>query len=105
MAIKIYWTNFAKKQLRNIFDYYKTIASPQIAQNIVVGIVEKVNSLEFQTEIGQKEELLLDRKENFRYLVFKKYKIIYWFNKDKNRIEISDVFDARQNPIKIKRQK
>lgn len=105
MAIKIYWTNFAKKQLRNIFDYYKTKASPQIAQNIVVGIVEKVNSLEFQTEIGQKEELLLDRKENFRYLVFKKYKIIYWFNKDKNRIEISDVFDARQNPIKIKRQK
>ena len=78
MAIKIYWTNFAKKQLRNIFDYYKTNASPQIAQNIVVGIVEKVNSLEFQTEIGQKEELLLDRKENFRYLVFKKYKIIYW---------------------------
>ena len=61
--------------------------------------------MEFQTEIGQKEELLLDRKENFRYLVFKKYKIIYWFNKDKNRIEISDVFDARQNPIKIKRQK
>ena len=49
MAIKIYWTNFAKKQLRNIFDYYKTNASPQIAQNIVVGIVEKVNSLEFQT--------------------------------------------------------
>ena len=105
MAIKIYWTNFAKKQLRNIFDYYKTNASPQIAQNIVVGIVEKVNSLEFQTEIGQKEELLSDRKENFRYLVFKKYKIIYWFNKDKNRIGISDVFDARQNPIKIKRQK
>ena len=38
-------------------------------------------------------------------LTVKKYKIIYWFNKDKNRIEISDVFDARQNPIKIKRQK
>ena len=105
MAIKIYWTNFAKKQLRNIFDYYKTNASPQIAQNIVVGIVEKVNSLEFQTEIGQKEELLLDRKENFRYLVSKNYKIIYWINEEKNRIEIVDIFDTRQNPLKIKREK
>ena len=105
MAIKVYWTNFAQKELKNIFDFYKIKASPIIARNLVVGIVEKVNSLEYQTKTGQKEKLLLDREENFRYLVFKKYKIIYWFNKDKNRIEISDVFDARQNPIKIKRQK
>ena len=101
MAIKIYWTNFAKKQLRNIFDYYKTNASPQIAQNIVVGIVEKVNSLEFQTEIGQKEELLLDRKENFRYLVFKKYKIIYWFNKDKNKISPKPIDSCLKQTEKV----
>ena len=68
-------------------------------------IVDKTASLEFQDDIGQQEELLSHRKEKFRYLVFKNYKIIYWFNEQKNRIEISDVFDARQNPIKIKRQK
>jgi len=61
--------------------------------------------LNFQIEIGQKEELLIERKEEFRYLVFKNYKIIYWFNIVKNRVEITDVFDARQNPIKLKRQK
>lgn len=71
----------------------------------MTGIVEKTNSLEFQDKIGQQEELLLDRKEKFRYLVFKNHKIIYWFNEQKNRIEISDVFDARQNPVKIKREK
>jgi plasmid stabilization system protein ParE len=101
MAVKIFWTDFAKLQLRNIFDYYKLKTSPRIAKNLVTGIVEKTNTLDFQKEIGQKEELLLSRKENFRYLIYKNYKIIYWFNKEKNRIEISDVFDARQNPVKI----
>ncbi|SDQ06514.1 Plasmid stabilization system protein ParE [Chryseobacterium soldanellicola] len=101
MAVKIFWTDFAKEQLRNIFDYYKLKASPRIAKNLVIGIVEKTNTLDFQQEIGQKEELLLSRKENFRYLIYKNYKIIYWFNEEKNQIEISDVFDARQNPVKI----
>jgi len=31
--------------------------------------------------------------------------MIYWINKKENRIEITDVFDTRQNPIKIKRTK
>ncbi|SEW31337.1 Plasmid stabilization system protein ParE [Chryseobacterium wanjuense] len=101
MVVKIFWTDFAKEQLRNIFDYYKLKASPRVAKNLVTGIVEKANTLDFQKEIGQKEELLLSRKENFRYLIYKNYKIIYWFNETKNRIEISDVFDVRQNPTKI----
>jgi plasmid stabilization system protein ParE len=101
MAIKIFWTDFAKLQLRNIFDYYKLKANPKIAKNLVTGIVEKTNTLDLQKEIGQKEELLSSRKENFRYLIYKNYKIIYWFNEEKNRIEISDIFDTRQNPIKI----
>jgi len=101
MAVKVFWTDFAKQQLRNIFDYYKLKASLKIARNLVSGIAEKTNTLDFQKEIGQKEELLLARKENFRYLIYKNYKIIYWFNEKKNRIEISDVFDVRQNPIKM----
>lgn len=101
MAVKVFWTDFAKEQLRNIFDYYKLKASPRIAKNLVTEIVKKTNILALQKEIGQKEELVLSRKENFRYLIYKNYKIIYWFNEEKNRIEISDVFDARQNPIKI----
>ena len=105
MAIKVFWTNFAKKELRKIFDDYKIKASPRIAKNLVQGIVEKGNSLDFQTGIGQKEELLLDRPQEFRYLVYKSYKIIYYFNEEKNRIEINDVFDVRQYPLKIQRKK
>lgn len=103
--MKIFWTQFAKRELRNIFDYYKIKASPKIAQKLVTEIVEKTNALDFQTKIGQKEELLYERKENFRYLVSKNYKILYWINEEKNRIEIVDIFDARQNPLKIEREK
>lgn len=101
MAIKIFWTDFSKEQLRDIFDYYKLKAGVQVAQNLVTGIVKKTNVLKLQKEAGQKEELLLTRKENFRYIIHKNYKIIYWFNEEKDRIEISDVFDTRQNPIKM----
>ncbi len=103
--MKIFWTSFAKKELKNIFDYYKIKATPRIAKNLVTEIVNKTNALDFQSKIGQTEELLSDRKEDFRYLVSKNYKIIYWLNYEKNRIEIVDIFDTRQNPIKIEREK
>jgi len=101
MAIKVFWTNFAKEQLNNIFDYYKVKANQRIARDLITGIVERTRTLEFQKEAGQREELLSLRKENFRYLIYKNYKIIYWFNNEKNRIEINDFFDTRQNPIKM----
>lgn len=103
--MKIFWTKFAKRELKNIFDYYKLKASPRIAKKLITEIIVHSNILDFQNKIGQKEELLSNRKENFRYLVYKNYKIIYWFNDPKNRIEIVDIFDTRQNPIKIEREK
>lgn len=60
--MKIFWTAFAKRELKNIFDYYKIRASQKIAQNLVTEIVEKTNALDFQSKIGQKEELLFNRK-------------------------------------------
>lgn len=103
MALKIYWTNFAKKELQNIFDYYKENASLRVATKLSEQIVKQTLKLSDQTEIGAKELLLEKREQEFRYLVYKNYKIIYWNNKEKNRIDISDVFDTRQNPIKLKR--
>jgi plasmid stabilization system protein ParE len=64
-----------------------------------------VLKLQKQPDIGQIEELLTDRIQNFRYLVHKNYKIIYWINIEQSRIEIVDVFDTRQNPVKVKRVK
>ncbi|MDR6514540.1 type II toxin-antitoxin system RelE/ParE family toxin [Chryseobacterium camelliae] len=101
MGMKVFWTDFAKEQLKNIFDYYKVRVNQRIAKDLVTGIVKKTKTLELQKEMGQKEELLLPRKENFRYLAYKNYKIIYWCNTKVDRIEITDVFDTRQNPGKM----
>lgn len=103
MGLKIYWTDFSKSELHLIFDYYKENASSRIAKKLVLEITQAVIKLQKQPDIGQREELLLDRKEEFRYLVFKNYKLIYWINFAEKRIEITDIFDTRQNPIKISR--
>ena len=102
MELKIYWTEFSKYELQKIFSYYKENASLRVAKSLISGITKKVLILKNQPNIGQKEELLKDRKQEFRYLVYKNYKIIYWINHEKNWIEITDVFDTRQNPIKMK---
>jgi hypothetical protein len=76
-----------------------------LQKKIVDGIYNETLKLKTQPEIGQIEELLESRSQNFRYLVFKNYKIIYWINNDKNWVEINDIFDTRQNPPKISRTK
>ncbi|WP_445733745.1 hypothetical protein [Mariniflexile sp.] len=55
--------------------------------------------------IGQEEELLKERKNQYRYLVFKNYKVIYSVDEQNEFIKIADVFDTRQNPPKMKRTK
>src|SRR5690606_2740102 len=105
MELVIDWTGFSEKALENIFKYYQEKANYRIAKKLVDGIYNETLALKQQPNIGQIEELLRAGKENFRYLVYKNYKIIYWVNHQKNRIEITDVFDTRQNPTKIKRTK
>lgn len=39
MALRIVWTDFAKAELKSIFDYYKRTASLNLAKNLVVGIL------------------------------------------------------------------
>jgi plasmid stabilization system protein ParE len=105
MELEIFWTDFSKKELKNIFDYYKEKASLNVAKTIVIVITTEAGKLIKQPTIGQEEELLENDSRKFRYLVSTNYKIIYWINLEKNRIEIFDVFDTRQSPLKMKRAK
>ena len=77
MELKIYWTAFAEKQLEEIFQYHQEKASYRIAKELVNGIYNETLTLRHQPQIGQVEELLKDRKQEYRYLVYKNYKIIY----------------------------
>ncbi len=105
MELRIFWTDFAKVELKKNFIYLKDNASFRVAKNEIDKIVKETRRLKKQPEIGQIEEMLIDRKQKFRYLVHQTYKIIYWINTEEKRIEIVDVFDTQQYPTKIKRGK
>jgi toxin ParE1/3/4 len=99
MEIRIEWSELSERQLKDIFDYYSFEASPRIAKRIINKMIDRVAILESNPLAGQKEELLSEYPEEFRYLVESNYKIIYL--KMANLITIASVFDCRQNPNKI----
>jgi len=61
--MKLFWTDQALGQLEDIFDYYKVTAQISTARKIATTIVDKTVLLETTPRLGQKEELLQDRKE------------------------------------------
>jgi len=98
--MKIIWTDFAKVQLRNVFDYYAEVASKTVAKNIISGIRNRTILLRTHPNIGTIEELLMESPHKYRYLVENNYKIIYRI--EDSIIYITDIFDTHQNPNKLK---
>ena len=97
---EVVWTDPAKKDLRQIFDYYFSVAGERVAEKIANGILEEIEILFLQPQVGAIEELLLHKQDLYRYLVKGNYKIIYRVKK--NVIVIDALFDCRQNPTKMK---
>ncbi|WP_395050910.1 type II toxin-antitoxin system RelE/ParE family toxin [Flavobacterium sp.] len=105
MELKLNWTEYSKNELRKIFLYYKSKSNLKIAKNKVEEISKQVLILEKYPFLGQKEELLSGRKQEFRYFLHSNHKIIYYVDLEINLVEIVDIFDCRQEPLKIKRTK
>lgn len=103
--MKIIWSEFAEIQLDEIFEYYKKNANINVAKKLVKGIISEPDKLIKSPLIGQKELFLKHREIEYRYLIFRNYKLIYSVDFEKEFIKIADVFDTRQNPIKLKRNK
>ena len=99
---QIIWTNFAISELKNIFLYYRMVAGEKTADKIKKSIFSATKPIIRQPFIGAVEENLLDLKQGHRYIVEGNYKIIYRLID--NEIYITDIFDCRQNPTKMKRQ-
>ena len=100
MELAVFWTDTAIEQLEDIFDYYKYKANIGIARSLVMKIIDRTIQLETQPKSGQIEELLEERKNEYRYIVEGNYKIIYWI--EDRYVKIASIFDSRQNPKKIK---
>ena len=105
MELKVYWTDFAKIELQHIYEFLKTTATIIVAKNTINDITNEVNLLSNHPYLSKIEELLVDRSRVFRVLISMDYKVIYWVSTNKNQIEIWDVFNCKQNPVKIKRTK
>ncbi|RYH71905.1 type II toxin-antitoxin system RelE/ParE family toxin [Flavobacteriaceae bacterium 144Ye] len=97
--MKIIWTDFAIENLKDIFDYYSNKASNKTAHKIRKQILSSTKQLIKNPESCQLELNLEKLEQNHRYLVSGNYKIIYRINE--NELIINDVFDTRQNPIKM----
>ena len=98
MGLEVFWLQLAEDKLDDIYLYYRVKAGKQIARKLINGIIDTTIDLDKQPKIGQIELSLSVREQQFRYLIFRNYKIIYWINHNENRIEINDVFDVRQYP-------
>lgn len=99
-TIPIVWTDFAKAQLKEIYQYYKLEISITVAKNIRSGIFSATRQLKKFPESGTIEYNLEEHDLEFRYLVQGNYKIVYWY--EDNLVYISDIFDCRKDPIEMK---
>jgi plasmid stabilization system protein ParE len=101
MELEVYWLDLAEHKLEAIYEYYSIKVNKKIAKKLITGIVNSTIGIKNQPEIGQIELNLKHREKEFRYLVYKNYKIVYWVNYDSKRVEIANVFDTRQDPNKL----
>ena len=97
--MKIIWSDFASECLKEIYLYHKEVASESIAKGLKTNIFNTTRQLNKHPLSGQIEETLATLEQGHRYLVKGNYKIIY--RKVKEGILITDIFDTRQDPIKI----
>ena len=97
--MRIIWTDFAYETVSEIYDYYKEKASTVVAQKIKSEIFKATRNLKEFPFSGHIELNLQKLDEGHRYLVKGNYKIIY--KETPEGILITDVFDTRQDPVKI----
>lgn len=104
MKYTVIWSEFSEKLIDEIFDYYeKKTKSYNVAKSIIEKILFAPNILLNNPKLGQIETLLKDRNIEYRYIVVSNYKLIYYIDELSKTINIADVFDTRQNPIKLRR--
>lgn len=97
--MKISWTDFASECLKEVYYYHKIVAGERIARNLRTKIFKSTLQLASQPLSGQIEMTLQHLGESHRYIVSGKYKIVYRLTEE--TVLITDLFDSRQDPLRI----
>lgn len=94
---KIIWSVNAVEDLRDVFDFYfNTIRNEATARKMINGIQATADKL--TSNIIHQQEPGLNPEH--RRIIYKHYKIIYEIERED--IYILRIFDARQDPRKLK---
>jgi len=97
---KIIWSQSAKTQLREIYDFHLSVASERVAYRLIGKIASRVDILADHPLAGRIEESLVTYPQEFRFLIEGNYKIVYYV--DGNNVTIVSVFDCRRDPAKLR---
>ncbi len=92
---KIKWSNEAKLDIKNIYDFIK-LKSVEAAKNLITNIRNAPKSVIFENQYSTDEYVAECRK-----IVIKNYKIHYVADIQNKTINVVAVFDIRQNPEKL----
>ncbi len=98
--MKIQLTDTAKANLKDIHNYYKVTASMRVANSIKNKIITAIRDIANFVNKAQEEEQLKAMNLGHRRYIEGNYKIIY--RVEKKQIIVTDIFDSRQDPAKIK---
>ena len=105
MNWRIIWSQFAEDKLDNILNYYVQNAGVSVGKKLLLEIIAAPDFLISNPEAGQIELSLEHFELEYRFIVHRNYKIIYSADFKNQTIQIADVFDSRQDPSKLKRNK
>jgi plasmid stabilization system protein ParE len=99
--MKVKLTGNPRRRLQQIRDYHKEQGNAAKSRRIGRKILTEAKKLEKYSELGQVEINLESEGKGHRYLLVKPfYKLIYLIIKP--FIFITDIFDTRQDPEKIR---
>lgn len=70
MELDIFWTDFSKKELKKIFDYYKEEVSLNVAKKLVSGITSEVSKLRKHPNNWTKRRIISQRLPRFSLSYF-----------------------------------
>lgn len=93
MVYELHWLRRASNELDAIYQFYKEIASEQVAKRRIGKIIHSADLLQTMPYLGRKDEDFTHIR-SYRYLVVLTYKVYYFVEDD--GVYIASIWDCRQ---------
>ncbi len=100
MEKEVIWTAHAKEDLLKIYEFNSLILGDEKAYSLIEGLVDKVDILYQKISGGTRYISDINPEINYQKLIYGYYLIFY--REEGKQVYINKIFDARQNPDKLK---